>query len=244
MKRSVLASGIFGLALASSSAVFAGPNEQAKIALHLTPINGAGCDSPGAHPPCSAIRTNGVLYPALYFAYLLVVDGNAAAGIGAMHCGVTYNAAAGSGMDVFSWTLCGDLELQRSGWPYPGGGNTIAWDATTRCQRIEPGGVNTGVVACAGYFYCGSKSSDVFSITPNPFTGIVFVRDCSAVYDTLDSPTAHRFPSALGFATFNPHGSPAGYNPCGLTTGVSGVPEPSVQARTWSGIKHAYSGDN
>lgn len=221
---------------------FAGANQQAKIVLHLARhrvSDGDGCNLSDAHPSCSSIRTNGLLYMAVYFAYLLVVDGSQAGGIAAVHCGVSFNPGAASGLDVFTWTSCGDVELPRHGWPESGGGNTIAWDTETRCQQLEPGGPGSGVVACAGYFYCAAKFDDRFSIGPNPFTGVAFVRDCSGVIDTLDSPTAHREPYPLGYADFSVAGTAPGYNPCGLTTGVSGVPE-AVEATTWSRIKGTY----
>lgn len=233
---------VLATTLAWPSLVFPGPNGQSKVVVHLVRhrlSDGDGCALPDAQPSCAAIKTNGLLYSAVYFAYLLVVDGNSAAGVAAVHCGVSFNAGTGSGFDVFSWSLCGDIELQRLGWPQTGGGNTIAWDSTIRCQRNEPGGPGSGVIACAGYFYCGAKSSDRFLITPNPFTSIAFVRDCSGIVDTLDSPTAHRMPSPLGYADFSPAGNVPGYNPCGLTTGISGVPG-AVEARTWTRIKGAY----
>lgn len=130
----------------------------AKVLLHLaTPVLSGGCSRPEAHPACRDVVTAGGLYPGnVYFAYLLVADADPVAGIAAVALGIDYDSgiADGVGVDLFGWFLCGTLELTSSSpsWPNPGSSNIILWDQSTRCQRNEPGGPGTGVVATAGYF--------------------------------------------------------------------------------------------
>src|SRR5512140_3523843 len=125
MKRvlaSVLVAGLATMALSTLS--FAGPNANAKIQLHLAaPTTKAMCTRTIAKPACSAIVTHGNLYPSLYFAYVLVTDGDATAGIAGLQFGIQYHGALGAGVDVYTWTLCAALEFQQPSpvWPANGG---------------------------------------------------------------------------------------------------------------------------
>ncbi len=164
------------------------------------------------------------------------MDGNAAAGIGGVQCGIDYNPAAGAGVDIFSWTLCGSLEFPSGGtngpWPAAGSGNLITWD-TAHCQRTEPGGSGAGVSAAAGYFYLSAYSPDVLQIIPRPVDGQAKVADCNASEDLIGGTG---FPpgvsSHLGSARFTASGQIPGYNPCGIPV--------NVQPTTWSHIKGLY----
>jgi hypothetical protein len=233
MKRalvSVIAAGLATVALSSVS--FAGANENAKIQLHLmSPTTKNQC--PRAVVPCQSIITQGNLYPALYYAYVLVTDGNAAAGISGTQFGIAYDgpgAADGIGIDIYGWTLCATLEFitPAPAWPNSGGGNLITWVA---CQVAEPGGPGTGVVANAGYFYMAAYTPGTMRITPRPVDSSAKVADCNAFEDIIESDTVTRTPSHLGTAGFGT-GNP-GYNPCGLNT--------ATQATTWSNVKSIYS---
>lgn len=204
--------------------VWAGSNENAKIVVHLaTPTAKNACSRPTARPSCSGIVSNGALAPTTYFAYLLVVDGDPAAGIAGVQCGIQYLGAAGVGVDVFSWTNCATLEFPMAGWPAPGTGTIITWDPTTHCQQIEPGGAGTGVVATAGYFYCAAYTPDVLTVIPRPADLAAKVASCGALEDTIDSPTVHHVPPHLGFASFSLGASVPGYAPCeGTSSSDSG----------------------
>lgn len=204
-----------GLILIDSNRAEARSNHSARIALHLTSVTSKNaCARPQAKPSCSFTVTSGDLSPATYFAYLLVQEGDPSDGIGGLQCGLSYNGAAGAGVDVFGWTSCATLEFPSGGWPGNGSGNLITWDVTNACQRTEPGGGGSGVVATAGYFYLAAYSPDVLEITPRPVDGSAKVADCSGREYTLEGNGVHHDPSYLGRAAFSAGGVTPGYNPC------------------------------
>lgn len=85
-----------------SGASLAGPNANAKILLHLlTPTTKGQCTRAEATPPCSSIVTAGDLYPATYFAYVLVTDADSAVGVAGVQFGIDYDGAAQSGVDIY-----------------------------------------------------------------------------------------------------------------------------------------------
>lgn len=194
------------------------PNDNARLALHLAPRTTKNtCNWTGATVPCNQVVTRGGLYPAnLYYAYLLVVDGDPSAGVGGLDVGVNYDGAAGVGVEVFSWSLCASLELPDLGWPASGGGDLIAWDGLTRCQRNEPGGVGTGVTAIAGYFYMAAYSEDVMRLAIDPFANrqYAMVADCGNHEYVLEGRGVHFNQSHLGSAQFSASGNLDGYRPC------------------------------
>lgn len=215
-----------------TTASLAGQNAGAKILLHLLPVTTKNaCGSRGV-VPCSSANVNGQVGP-YYYAYLVVADGNATAGLGGLQCGINYPQYTGSGggIAVYSWTLCATLEFTSTGWPNSGGGNLITWDTLNRCQRTEPAGTGTGVVAAAGYFYLGAYSAGSVSITPRPVDGRAKVGDCETNEDLVGGigfPSGN--PSQLGILGF---GGASSYRPCGLIVPTRGT--------TWSGIKGAYA---
>lgn len=213
-------------------------NSDAKLLVHLLTVTSRNaCDGRGA-PRCTQVLNAGALAPTTYFAYLMVADGNAAAGIAGMQCGIDYNGAPGVGVDVFGWTLCATLEFDstvpNAAWPASGAGTLITWDSDLRCQRNEPGGVGSGVTAAAGYFYLAAYSADQFRIVPRPIDGKAKVADCHSIESLIGGVG---FPpgavSQLGSAAFSADGGVRGYNPCGTTVGV--------QTTTWSRIKGMFA---
>src|SRR5512140_1626554 len=236
------------IAIASFTSVsLAAPNANAKIQLHLAPTTAKNaCTVVQAHPACAQINTHGLLigndpstYNNLYFCYVLVTDADPAAGIGGLQFGIDYGSGIADvvGVDVFNWTLCATLEsLQPSPrWPQSGGGILITWPYSgfpELCQRYEPGGPGTGVVATAGYFYCGAYSDAVLAITPRPLDNMAKVIDCSGVEENIQGIGVTHTPSHLGSVGF---GTIQGYNPCGLNT--------PVDNSTWSEVKSLYGGD-
>lgn len=213
------------------------PNQRAKLLIHLgTNTTKNAC---GQNPPrCEKVITQGKLFPRTYFAYLLVADGSASYGVGGAQFGINYTAQPGAGVDVFGWSLCATLEFPSTGpngpWPAAGSGNLITWDVTQRCQRYEPSGSGTGVVATVGYFYVGAYSPDPLRITPRPVDGLAKVAACDGTEDVIAGP-GNRSSQAyqLGYAYFSPEGDWSGYNPCDLVAPV--VPT------TWSAIKGQYA---
>lgn len=218
MKRWLTGLLALGVALgAFPSAPWAGQNYSAKILIHLTGATTKGACGTRAMPACGNMTTQGALYPAAYFAYLVVAQGNATAGIGGLQCGISYPGGVGQPpIDVFGWTLCASLEFSSTGWPASGGGNLITWDTATKCQRTEPGGPGSGVVAAAGYFYLAAYAEGTLAVTTRPVDGRAKVADCASNEDIV---AVHDNDLALGSVRFSAGGLQAGYNPCGSETG-------------------------
>lgn len=160
--------------------------------------------------------TGGGLYPRMYFAYLVVADGDSAAGVAGVQCGIQYDAAHRQGVDIYSWANCGALEFPTPGWPAAGTGDLIKWDASTNCQRPVPGGAGSGVKAVAGYFYCAAYGPDTLSVIARPADNVAGVVSCQAVADTIARTLRPGFSPALGQAVFSLAGIAPGYSPCGI----------------------------
>jgi hypothetical protein len=228
---------------------FAFGNSEAKVLLHLTaPLSPGSCTSPSTAPGCDQVDTSGDLYPALYFAHVLIADGSASEGIAGVHYGIEYDGGAtgGAGIDVFGWTICATIELA---WPGPlgphpasGSSNLISWDSLNRCQRNEPGGPGTGVVAHVGYYYCAAYSASQMRIIPGVRGGNaialndkVVVSSCAGQSDIIEDRNAPHVPSPLGSVAFSAGGQTNGTNPC--------VKVVSIAPTTWSALKGTRAGD-
>lgn len=213
------------------------PNADARLALHLgSTLVRPQCMNFDRLPTCAQVVTRGQLYPRVYMAYVLVERGNAMAGVGGAQFGVNYAAAPSVGVDVYSWSLCASLEFTAAGpngpWPAPGSGNLVTWDVRTRCQRTEPGGPGTGVVATVGFFYLGAYTPGEIRLTPRPVDNQAKVGSCTSVEDVIagaGGPAGER----LGFASFSADGLTPGFNPCE-------APIP-VRMTTWSSIKALFA---
>lgn len=213
------------------------PNRDAKLALHLGVTQARPpCLTASGLPACGRVKSTGLLYPKTYFAHLLVQDANATAGVGGVQLGVDYNASFQAGVDVFSWALCATLEFTSSGpngpWPAPGSGNLITWDISTKCQRSEPGGPGTGVVASAGFFYLSAYSPDILRLTPRPVDNQAKVASCDALEDVIGGVGGPADPR-LGYATFSADERSPGFNPC--------LGPVTIRPTTWSAIKGQYA---
>jgi hypothetical protein len=237
----------------ASSAV-AGPNADAKILLHLTPpLSKNICDPSVATPPCDQMITRGLLYPDLYFAFLVVADADAEAGVVAITSGLEYNNAPQQGVDIFSWNSCNTATIWTNyDWPASGGAALITWGSSAQCFTNEPGGPGSGVVAAGCYFYCAAYSADRMQIAPLARGGVAgcptnfhYAAVYSCDYDvdfiagTNVSPDCTLYDnnppvSPLGYISFSADGKTAGYNPC-----ASAIP---VLSTTWSSIKTGMNG--
>lgn len=209
-------------------------NDDSRLALHLLPVSpGNACGSAAARPGCGGLLTAGQTEPHEYFAYVLVMKGNATEGIGGLQFGIDYDNAPTRGVDIYYWNSCTTLQFPMPNWPASGSGNLLTWDPNVQCQRTEPDGPGTGVVAVAGYFYLGAYSPDVLRLTPRPADGKAKVIDCTTATESLlEGGAVHHDPSHLGYASFSVDGSVPGYNPCAAPTqvqcGISG-PDPIVR---------------
>jgi hypothetical protein len=195
--------------------VSAGPNSDGKILLHVTAPTAKNSCALIAGVDCSEVVAKGDLYPYAYFAYVLIANGDSTAGVAGVQFGVEYAPANATGIDVYSWHLCGDLQFPSETWPESGSGNVVTWDPVENCQRNEPGGANTGVIAIAGYFYCSAYSTDEMRLTRRASDSKATIGSCDAIVDVVDSPEVTFDPSHLGYAVFSPGANSNGYNPCG-----------------------------
>jgi len=215
----VLASIVF---LLPATPGFAGTQDGARFALHLTPhaARVGMCDTWSV--PCTQFKTDGAVGVG-YDAYLVVAGAAAEPGIAGLSCGIAYDSQIGHGADAFSWTSCGALQFPTEGenglpWPDSGAGIRMTWDMNSDCQQVlVPGYENQGGHVVAGSFYVYAYSNDVFQITPN--TQILSgdelaVSDCAGNISYLDD-------SAAGNLHFSHAGTNRGYNPC---TGIEDPP--------------------
>jgi hypothetical protein len=230
MRHPAIALSFAVLALPFLAAPSGASNSQAKIVLHLTsPTTKNQCFDAPSLPTCDELVTGGQLYPAAYFAYVLVADADRNKGLAGLQFGIEYDGALHSGVDILGWTLCATLNFSYPGWPADGTGNLVTWDRINVCQRTEPGGFGTGVVANAGYFYVAAYSPDELQIVPRQVDGLAKVADCEAFEYIIPA-------SALGLASFSDGGTAPGFNPCGSTplplacsiSGAGNVPRQSV----------------
>jgi hypothetical protein len=191
--------------------------ENAKVALHVQPhVKKGQCVAPdagGASPvliPCSRFVTRGDV-GVTYDLYLVVVGDED--GISGVTCGLDYDPAPLSGVDVFDWNLCSLADVSQAGphgnWPAAGSGNRIIWDFR-RCERnTVPGYEEEGVHAIAGAFYLYAYGPDVFEVSTN--LAISFsefgVTDCPVRESGLP-------PSARSRVVFSAGAGPDGCNPC------------------------------
>jgi DNA-binding beta-propeller fold protein YncE len=197
-------------------AASAGPNADAKVALHArAPITKSPCTSSLLDLDCADLVTH--VTPASYFVYVMVVRGDSTAGIAGVEFGINYQkigmptgvAADGNYVDIHEWHLCADVEFTTGNWPDRLSGNRLTWNATNRCQRDSPASTPGDVTAIAGYFYCTAYDPDRLQLTPHPESGFATVASCDGAADTLTSDPS----PALGAVAFNNTSAP-GLNPC------------------------------
>lgn len=183
------------------------PQATPRILLHLAPPGApVPCRSSDAMPTCVRIRTAGGLYPETYYAFVLVTDASAVEGVAEARFGIHYAAATHVGVDIFAWTICGASQSPSATWPDAGSDNVVGWDSRERCQRFEPGGPGTGVVATAGYFYCAAYSPDIFSISPGSFDGVATVASCRGTVAEIATCASAPDSGALGYLCFSNSG--------------------------------------
>jgi hypothetical protein len=247
MKRALLGLLIACMTMGLASVASAGENAIAGISLHITkPVTKLPCDNlptyvknPGT-VGAAAIDSKGQPCPAgvgTFSVWLIVCNGSDSLGVAGLECGIEYDGALGSGVDIDSWTLCGDLEFSSGNWPAAGSGNLITWEPTFNCQDVsipDPGLdaegnriFNHSVIATAGVFQVTSYGRDNLIITPRPVSGRAKVADCRNAEDDI----TFAVPSQLGIAGFCRGLN--GYNFCQPL-------DLPTQGTTWGKIKSQY----
>lgn len=193
----------------------AGTNDNAKIAAHLQLHSSKSSCEDFVAPPCNQGSATVVVHGNLgtgYDLYLVVLDADSSAGVSAATFGIRYSGASQAGVDIFSWSLCADMEFtggpEGVAWPDSGSGTIIVWDRTSSCQRHPVSGdVDGGVAALLGMFYVYAYSDDVFAVTKRDFVPTPGFSVCDCRAKELELP----FPEARGTVGF---GNQSGSDPC------------------------------
>jgi hypothetical protein len=234
---------IFLSVAAFCAPAWAGHDGTQMIALHLkahTTKASSICTSwAPSSTACDSFVTAGQLLTH-YDVYVVAVDpdtgsGEGPRGIAGLQWGMNYNGTAHQGIDIISWTTCGDLEWSQDNWPTPKTGNIVTWGFEDNCQVSRPG--TPGVQAIAGSFYVYAYTDDILSVVPIQWgmePNVLKVANCGSAEYNLD-PSDDR-----GAIQFSSGGALAGFNPC---TG-NGVLPPYLPAgnypATWGSLKAKY----
>jgi len=200
--------------------VLAGGQDDARVALHLTPANAKSRPCVTNNPneagiPCSKYVIHGTPGSS-YHVFLVVAQADPDSGILGLSCGIDYNPEPEAGVDVFTWTLCsGGLDFRNAGrhgdWPEAQGGNRITWwssDPAKQCPRQVLG--EDGAHAVAGVFYIHAYGEDTFRVTRNNNLQSgpeLEIGDCAARLTDLPI-------SAAGSIRFSDDPEETGCNPC------------------------------
>jgi hypothetical protein len=158
---------------------------------------------------------------------LCVFNGDFELGIAGMEFGIDYDSGSQSGVDVYSWNICADLEWMDDTWPDARSGGLITWLSEENCQKTVPGEEQDGVTAVAGFLTLTAYDTDQLKITAHhsPSGAYNFVvADCAASESALD-PTAQ-----AGYVGFSSDLSEKGNIPCVHHVGET----------TWGRIKSTY----
>jgi hypothetical protein len=211
------------LAALACAALFVSPARSdpgPKFALHVHAPQTNPCAPPLA-VPCSHFVTEGDIGTS-FLVYLVVAQVQPADGVSGISCGIRYDPAPGSGVDVSRWYQCADgLPFPNAGdygeWPASGGGMRLTW--VSCADDPIPGYTSEGAVAVAGAFSVYAYSADSLVVTPN--NNLINGPELAlgtCIGRTVDVSTAN-----LGRVAFSSEGGLLGFNPC---TGGPGVPPP------------------
>jgi hypothetical protein len=187
----------------ASAPVLAGPNEDAKLVLHVVPTEtrrGGGCFS-DLPEDAKDLSTAAKLHPQNYFAYVLITDFSIQRGLAGVQFGISYDDSVGRGVDITSWQNCALYQWEMENWPASGTGNLLTWDQAEDCQETAPLPV--------GFFFLTAYSEDRLKLIPRPVDGLARVAMCGLTVGrktTLDNIKAEN----LGWIDF---GKGPGYNP-------------------------------
>lgn len=248
MRKATLAAGALALCGILFSALPAGAglvpsSYRPKIVLHVrgTTIKNQ-CSTAFTPTTCSEVVTAAASgtsgTPLYYYIYLVAVKGDSMESIAGVQCGLWYQNGASyltspeadqTGLDIFSWTLCAQMEFiygTGPNWLQPGGSNLITWNAEST-DAIK--GCQTDEFAVAGYWYVGSYGPDVFGVIRRPVDGAGKVASCDAEEVIIQN-------GEYGKVTFSVGGATPGCNPC--TEYCAIIP---VVVTTWGSVKSMYS---
>jgi len=225
------------ITLQAPAMVSAGPNQYARILLHLTTqISKNACSLKSTPPDCSDIDTSGELETD-YFAYVILSNVSSTTGIGAVRFGITYDDVPGSGVDIASWNSCGSsFEAPYPEWPAAGTGILLTWDSSECLPTV----VNQFAMFVTGYFQLNAHTADELRITRHPGSDDVSLADCGGISeDVLNYGVVIPF----GWAVFTTDGTAAGSNPCGYDAGSCHISGPDSVGYDQTGIQYGMKAE-
>lgn len=232
---------LFGcLSVGIASIAFAGDNDQAGIAAHITPSGSQNCVPPvtaatlvtGVNDGLGCDEGVGTSGQPRWDVWLLVCNGSDSTGVRGVEFGIDYAADVYTGIYVNNWQLCADQDFPETGFSPDTfnqsgpAGNTVTW-LSCQDQNSEPFVPQT-VIAVMGALDVFTYDPDVLSIVAKQNSGKAEVADCSGDQESI----LGNSPSHLGFSEWC---LGAGYNPCGLPT--------AVEPKTWGAIKKLSNGE-
>lgn len=171
-------------------------NADAKIMLHVGPRLAKSHCGTYPNPPASQMEAEGQIQNphSLYFVAVGGLDGIRGAAIS-----LEYDGSPGSGVDVFDWYSCADLDFQGPTWPNSGANNILTW---VDCDPDTLAGYeNEGAHTLLGLLYVYAYDDDIVQVNPSP-NHEGHLADCAG--------GEHRIsPESFAFAGFGA----SGYNP-------------------------------
>jgi hypothetical protein len=203
------------------------------IFLEVVEAGETQCGAP--HSPASLQTSVGVDGGESYIVYLLAQADlkEPFKGLAGMQMAITYPEGNGidEGIEITSWTLCGDLQFVQPGWPGAGYGNTITYriKGAWNCRSAD--------VVVGGFFEVQAHGHGFISIAPYGPTGLAMTANCHIEEDIVETPVDK---GAQGWVAFNTAGSvpETGCNP--LIADCSNAPTP-VALKTWGAVKSLYA---
>ena len=185
-----------------------------KVAAHIeTFAKGNNC-STAPMKPCNSGELNLTVQGSIgvgYSVYVYCMDVTPSEGLGAVAWGIDFNDTLGLGVDVFSWSGCGDGEFSASdslvSWPEAGSGIISVWDAAS-CDTVATlGDLDGQQTKVLGHFYVYAYSADVFKITKR-----LYLSNPDFVYSNcVGFDTDLVYPGNAGAVSF---GTSGGHDPC------------------------------
>jgi hypothetical protein len=208
------------------------PLAEPAVLLHIVPAEpGMACaNTPAEYDDivthADAVSPEGTPYYVYFLASPRTLD-EGYTGITGIQATLTYDhgEAPASGIAVWSWNHCAEMEFAQDGWPQSGTGNTITWSKSTCRQEL---------LVPAGYLYIGAYSPAAMAVTGYSSTGLVKIANCAGAERVVEA--GRQGWISIGGATYAGKVGTAGCNPL-----VESCTAPvAVRSVTWGHIKTLY----
>ncbi len=208
------------------------PPAEPAVLLHIVPAEpGMGCgNTPTEYDDivthADAVSAKGTPYYVYFLASPRTLD-EGSTGITGIQATLVYDhgESPATGIAVWSWNHCAEIEFPQDGWPQSGVGNTITWFKSTCQQKL---------LVPVGYLYIGAYSPAAMGVTGYSSTGLVKIANCDGAERVVSVDRQGWI--SIGGATYSGKIGTAGCNPL-----VESCTAPvSVRSVTWGKIKTLY----